>query len=90
MSFDFWANKFLARGYKVGKVEQAETSIGAEMRVAAGGSSGNAKGAVLSFPRLFPLLRPCSSFGYFLQAVDDIGLGLSTPQRKEKSWSSVC
>lgn len=28
MSFDFWAAKFLAAGYKVGKVEQAETAIG--------------------------------------------------------------
>lgn len=36
-SFDFWANKFLARGYKVGKVEQSETSIGAEMRAAGEG-----------------------------------------------------
>lgn len=27
-SFDFWAAKFLAAGYKVGKVEQAETAIG--------------------------------------------------------------
>jgi DNA mismatch repair protein MSH6 len=39
-SFDFWANKFLARGYKVGKVEQSETSIGAEMRVAGEGKGG--------------------------------------------------
>ncbi|KAF8342825.1 uncharacterized protein EI90DRAFT_2902817 [Cantharellus anzutake] len=34
MSFDFWAAKFLARGYKVGRVDQIETSLGAEMRVA--------------------------------------------------------
>jgi len=27
-SFDLWASKFLASGYKVGKVEQAETAIG--------------------------------------------------------------
>jgi len=27
-SFDWWAAKFLAAGYKVGKVEQAETAIG--------------------------------------------------------------
>jgi DNA mismatch repair protein MSH6 len=39
-SFDFWASKFLAKGYKVGKVEQSETSIGAEMRTAAGGPKG--------------------------------------------------
>ncbi len=26
-SFDFWAAKFLAGGYKVGKVEQAETQL---------------------------------------------------------------
>lgn len=29
---DFWIAKFLAAGYKVGKVEQAETAIGAEIR----------------------------------------------------------
>ncbi|KZT37435.1 hypothetical protein SISSUDRAFT_852370 [Sistotremastrum suecicum HHB10207 ss-3] len=34
-SFDFWAAKFLARGYKVGRVEQSETALGAEMRLAA-------------------------------------------------------
>jgi DNA mismatch repair protein MSH6 len=28
MSFEMWAGKFLAAGYKVGKVEQAETAIG--------------------------------------------------------------
>ncbi|ORY31917.1 muts domain V-domain-containing protein [Naematelia encephala] len=31
-SFEFWAAKFLGAGYKVGKVEQAETMIGMEMR----------------------------------------------------------
>lgn len=31
-SFEMWAAKFLAAGYKVGKVEQAETAIGMEMR----------------------------------------------------------
>ncbi|KAI0066930.1 DNA mismatch repair protein Msh6 [Artomyces pyxidatus] len=35
MSFNFWAAKFLAKGYKVGRVDQAETALGAEMRVAA-------------------------------------------------------
>ncbi|KAJ9117461.1 hypothetical protein QFC22_004311 [Naganishia vaughanmartiniae] len=34
-SFDFWCAKFLAAGYKVGKVEQAETAIGMEMRTKA-------------------------------------------------------
>lgn len=29
---DFWIAKFLAAGYKVGKVEQAETAIGADLR----------------------------------------------------------
>ncbi|TFK46819.1 DNA mismatch repair protein Msh6 [Heliocybe sulcata] len=33
MSFDFWAAKFLAKGYKVGRVEQSETALGAEMRL---------------------------------------------------------
>ncbi|GAA99438.1 uncharacterized protein L969DRAFT_93899 [Mixia osmundae IAM 14324] len=31
-TFDFWAAKFLAQGYKVGRVDQAETAIGMEMR----------------------------------------------------------
>ncbi|THH03935.1 hypothetical protein EW145_g5888 [Phellinidium pouzarii] len=34
-SFNFWAAKFLAKGYKVGRVDQAETALGAEMRIAA-------------------------------------------------------
>ncbi|KAG6333930.1 hypothetical protein ID866_5162 [Astraeus odoratus] len=33
-SFNFWAAKFLAKGYKVGRVDQAETALGAEMRLA--------------------------------------------------------
>ncbi|KLT40648.1 putative mismatch repair-related protein [Cutaneotrichosporon oleaginosum] len=36
-TFEFWAAKFLAAGYKVGKVEQAETAIGMEMRTKGGG-----------------------------------------------------
>ncbi|KIY68031.1 DNA mismatch repair protein Msh6 [Cylindrobasidium torrendii FP15055 ss-10] len=40
MSFDFWAAKFLGKGYKVGKVEQAETALGAEMRAKAGKGGG--------------------------------------------------
>ncbi|TDL25149.1 DNA mismatch repair protein Msh6 [Rickenella mellea] len=35
MSFSYWAAKFLAKGYKVGRVDQAETALGAEMRLAA-------------------------------------------------------
>ncbi|KAH8919876.1 hypothetical protein BT69DRAFT_1336919 [Atractiella rhizophila] len=30
--FPFWANKFIARGYKVGRVDQCETAIGMGMR----------------------------------------------------------
>ncbi|KAJ7702418.1 DNA mismatch repair protein msh6 [Mycena rosella] len=37
-SFNFWAAKFL--GYKVGRVDQAETALGAEMRVKADKSKG--------------------------------------------------
>ncbi|KAF8137603.1 muts domain V-domain-containing protein [Boletus edulis] len=34
-SFNFWAAKFLAKaGYKVGRVDQSETALGAEMRMA--------------------------------------------------------
>ncbi|KAJ9104934.1 hypothetical protein QFC19_003729 [Naganishia cerealis] len=41
-SFDYWCAKFLAAGYKVGKVEQAETAIGMEMRTkAAAGKTKN-------------------------------------------------
>ncbi|KIJ62178.1 hypothetical protein HYDPIDRAFT_158442 [Hydnomerulius pinastri MD-312] len=42
-SFNFWAAKFLGKGYKVGRVDQSETALGAEMRVAKSkGSKGNA------------------------------------------------
>ncbi|KAI0251081.1 muts domain V-domain-containing protein [Lactifluus subvellereus] len=40
MAFNFWAAKFLAKGYKVGRVDQSETALGAEMRVAANKSKG--------------------------------------------------
>ncbi|PCH35419.1 DNA mismatch repair protein Msh6 [Wolfiporia cocos MD-104 SS10] len=42
-SFNFWAAKFLAKGYKVGRVDQAETALGAEMRLAANKKGGKAK-----------------------------------------------
>ncbi|EKM76737.1 hypothetical protein AGABI1DRAFT_78171 [Agaricus bisporus var. burnettii JB137-S8] len=32
MSLDFWTAKFLGKGYKVGRVDQSETALGAEMR----------------------------------------------------------
>ncbi|KIK54062.1 hypothetical protein GYMLUDRAFT_49011 [Collybiopsis luxurians FD-317 M1] len=44
MSFNFWAAKFLGKGYKVGKVDQAETALGAEMRLADDKKSGKPKG----------------------------------------------
>ncbi|KAJ3722105.1 muts domain V-domain-containing protein [Lentinula guzmanii] len=44
MSFNFWAAKFLGKGYKVGKVEQSETALGAEMRLAGDKKSGKPKG----------------------------------------------
>ena len=31
-SFDMWASKFLSQGYKVGRVDQCETALGAEIR----------------------------------------------------------
>ncbi|KAH9922892.1 DNA mismatch repair protein Msh6 [Amylocystis lapponica] len=46
MSFNFWAAKFLAKGYKVGRVDQAETALGAEMRLAADKKSSKAKSSV--------------------------------------------
>ncbi|KAI9069848.1 DNA mismatch repair protein Msh6 [Trametes sanguinea] len=45
MSFNFWAAKFLAKGYKVGRVDQAETALGAEMRIAADKKSKKAPAA---------------------------------------------
>ncbi|KAF8348581.1 muts domain V-domain-containing protein [Amanita rubescens] len=42
-ALEFWAAKFLGKGYKVGRVEQAETALGAEMRLAATKSKGKAK-----------------------------------------------
>ncbi|KAJ6547168.1 DNA mismatch repair protein msh6 [Mycena capillaripes] len=39
-AFNFWAAKFLGQGYKVGRVDQAETALGAEMRVKADKSKG--------------------------------------------------
>ncbi|KAJ3753736.1 muts domain V-domain-containing protein [Lentinula raphanica] len=44
MSFNFWAAKFLGKGYKVGKVEQSETALGAEMRLAGDKKNGKPKG----------------------------------------------
>ncbi|KAH9031950.1 DNA mismatch repair protein Msh6 [Lactarius hengduanensis] len=44
MSFNFWAAKFLAKGYKVGRVDQSETALGAEMRLAANKSRGKVGG----------------------------------------------
>ncbi|TFK38050.1 DNA mismatch repair protein msh6 [Crucibulum laeve] len=40
MSFNFWVAKFLGKGYKVGRVEQSETALGAEMRMAASKGKG--------------------------------------------------
>ncbi|KAM0755699.1 DNA mismatch repair protein Msh6 [Meredithblackwellia eburnea MCA 4105] len=42
--FDFWAAKFLAQGYKVGRVDQCETALGAEMRVKDGKAKGKSGG----------------------------------------------
>ncbi|KAF9264277.1 DNA mismatch repair protein Msh6 [Marasmius fiardii PR-910] len=45
ISFNFWAAKFLGKGYKVGRVDQAETALGAEMRMASDKKSGKSKPA---------------------------------------------
>ncbi|KAM0787401.1 hypothetical protein ACM66B_003486 [Microbotryomycetes sp. NB124-2] len=42
-SFDLWAGKFLAQGYKVGRVDQCETALGAEIRLKDGKTKGEAK-----------------------------------------------
>ncbi|TNY21923.1 muts domain V-domain-containing protein [Rhodotorula diobovata] len=46
-SFDMWASKFLSQGYKVGRVDQCETALGAEIRNKddkKAGGKGKAKG----------------------------------------------
>lgn len=35
-SFEFWAAKFIAKGYRVARVDQLETALGKEMRERAG------------------------------------------------------
>ncbi|KAF5351341.1 hypothetical protein D9758_008002 [Tetrapyrgos nigripes] len=44
MAFNFWAAKFLGKGYKVGRVDQAETALGAEMRLATDKKNGKPRG----------------------------------------------
>ncbi|THV02566.1 DNA mismatch repair protein Msh6 [Dendrothele bispora CBS 962.96] len=44
MSFNFWAAKFLGKGYKVGRVDQSETALGAEMRLATDKKNGKPRG----------------------------------------------
>lgn len=44
-SFDYWAAKFLARGYKVGRVDQCETALGAEIRNKDDKKAGKGKGS---------------------------------------------
>ncbi|WVR03374.1 hypothetical protein IAU60_000365 [Kwoniella sp. DSM 27419] len=39
-SLEFWVQKFLGAGHKVGKVDQEETAIGMEMRTKSGAKSG--------------------------------------------------
>ncbi|PWY86004.1 DNA mismatch repair protein Msh6 [Aspergillus heteromorphus CBS 117.55] len=42
MSLDHWANQFVAKGYKIARVDQAESALGKEMREREG-KKGNAK-----------------------------------------------
>ncbi|GAA5982227.1 hypothetical protein JCM10908_004792 [Rhodotorula pacifica] len=44
-SFDYWAAKFLAKGYKVGRVDQCETALGAEIRNKDDKKAGKGKGS---------------------------------------------
>lgn len=39
-TFDMWAAQFIARGYKVAKVDQVESALGKEMREKGSGSKG--------------------------------------------------
>lgn len=45
MSLDYWANQFVAKGYKIARVDQAESALGKEMRERDGkdGKKGAAK-----------------------------------------------
>ncbi|TVY28791.1 DNA mismatch repair protein, partial [Lachnellula hyalina] len=40
MSLDHWANQFVAKGYKIARVDQVETALGKEMREKEGTKSG--------------------------------------------------
>ncbi|OWP05366.1 hypothetical protein B2J93_8108 [Marssonina coronariae] len=40
MSLDHWANQFVAKGYKIARVDQCESALGKEMREAEGKGSG--------------------------------------------------
>ncbi|KAI7900009.1 muts domain V-domain-containing protein [Cokeromyces recurvatus] len=42
MSFDYWAAQFIAKGYKVAKVDQMETAIGKSMREKSDGKTSKA------------------------------------------------
>ncbi|CZT09518.1 probable DNA mismatch repair protein [Rhynchosporium graminicola] len=43
MSLDHWANQFVAKGFKIARVDQCESALGKEMREAEGNSSGPKK-----------------------------------------------
>ncbi|KAI9052033.1 hypothetical protein LZ554_004287 [Drepanopeziza brunnea f. sp. 'monogermtubi'] len=43
MSLDHWANQFVAKGYKIARVDQCESALGKEMREAEGKSTGKKK-----------------------------------------------
>lgn len=45
MSLDHWANQFVAKGYKIARVDQVETALGKEMREKEGKKGGKASKA---------------------------------------------
>lgn len=47
MSLDYWANQFVAKGYKIARVDQAESALGKEMRERDGKKGGGKEDKVI-------------------------------------------
>ncbi|BCR84005.1 mismatch repair ATPase MSH6 [Aspergillus chevalieri] len=47
MSLDYWANQFVAKGYKIARVDQSESALGKEMRERDGKKSGGKEDKVI-------------------------------------------
>lgn len=47
MSLDYWANQFVAKGYKIARVDQSESALGKEMRERDGKKSGGKEDKII-------------------------------------------